>query len=233
VRLPDDTDTSPLEDEFFRELAGGSVAETDPPRPQRPRPERPRMPLGGTDPHGPHPLAAPVPSHKYRNGSARSPAALEEPPPRAPSTVGELRSDRRGRLRAAIALDQGAARKLLIFSYLAYGEDAVPAAIARAQLEVEAPISRRARRPRARPGDRVELHGDSAPQARLRLLADPPGGSGWQTLAKVRAGGDGRWLAEVRFPPDAVSGRYRARVAASPRHGYLAAACRALGVEVR
>ena len=342
MRLPDDTDTSPPEDEFFRQLAGGSLAETDPPPPPRPRPQRPRVPRGGTDPHGPHPIAAAEPGHQDRNGSARSPAALEEPPPRAPrrrgrlaawsslaigalavalvvlgsdgggsrpadssrgvpngspasheaqlrvgwgargahmlrarwrpgaratvvgrlttpggrpvagarvtvlaadvgrpeqgnSTVGELRTDRRGRLRAAIALDRGAARKLLTFSYLAYGDDTVPAALARAQLEVEAPISLRARRPRVRRGGRVELHGDSAPHARLRLLADPPGARGWLTLAKVRAGTDGRWLAEVRFPRDAVSGRYRlrARVAANPRQGYLAAASRALEVEVR
>jgi hypothetical protein len=108
-------------------------------------------------------------------------------PEQGNSTVGELRTDRRGRLRAAIALDRGAARKLLTFSYLAYGDDTVPAALARAQLEVEAPISLRARRRRARRGGRVELRGDSAPHARLKLLADPPGARGWQTLAKVRA----------------------------------------------
>ena len=150
-------------------------------------------------------------------------------------TVGELRTERRGRFRAAIALDRGAARKLLTFSFLAYGDDTVPAAMARARLEVEAPISLRARKGHIRRGGRVELHGDSAPHARVRLLAEPPGASGWHTLAKVRAASDGRWLAEVWFPPDALSGRYRlrARVAANPRLGYLAAASRPLEVEVR
>jgi hypothetical protein len=342
VRLPDHTDTSPLEDEFFRQLAEGSLAETDPPPPPRPRPQQPRVPRDGTDPHGPHPIAAPDAGHAHRGGSAHSQAAPQEPPPRAARrrgrlaawaslaigalavalvvpgsdgedsrpadssrsvpkgslasdeaqlrvgwgaggadmlrprwrpgaratvvgrltapggrpvagapvtvlaadaerpeqgnrTVGELRTDRRGRLRAAIALDRGAARKPLTFSYLAYGDDTVPAALAQAELEVDAPISLRARRPRARRGDQVELQGDSAPHARLRLLADPPGASGWLTLTKVRAGGDGRWRAEVRFPRDALSGRYRlrARVAADPRRGYLAAASRPLEVEVR
>jgi hypothetical protein len=342
VRRPDDTDTNPLEDEFFRQLAEGSLAETDPPRPRRPRPQPPRAPRGGTDPHGPHLIGAPEAGDAHCSGGARSQAAPEELPPRArrrwgrlaagsslaiavlavalvvlgsddeqsgpaaasrgapngspasgepelrvgwgaegadklrarwrpgaratvagrlttPAgrpvagarvtvlaadadrpkegnrTVGELHTNGRGRFRGAIALDRGAARKLLSFSYLAYGDDTVPAAVARVRLEVEAPIRLHARQWRVRRGGRVEFNGDSAPHARVRLVADPPGASGWQPLAKVRAGVDGRWLAEVRFPTDALSGRYRlrARVAANPRLGYLAAASRPLEVEVR
>jgi hypothetical protein len=117
----------------------------------------------------------------------------------------------------------------------AYGDDTVPAAIARARLELEAPISLRTRQRRTRRGGQVELHGDSAPHAALRLLADRPGASGWRTLTKVRAGGDRRWLGKARFPRNAVSGGYRlgARVAASPSRGHRAAASASVSLELR
>jgi 5-hydroxyisourate hydrolase-like protein (transthyretin family) len=174
-------------------------------------------------------------------------AADAERPEQGDRTVGELRTDRDGRLRAAIALDQGAARKLLTFTYLAHAHDTVPAAVDRARLEVSAPSRLHTPTGSAEPGDRVELHGTGAPNATVRLLADPPGrgdwqtlaeppgAGGWQTLATVRAGRNGRWDAEVRFPNDAISGRYRlrARVAANPRRGYLTATSPAVEVEVR
>jgi hypothetical protein len=162
-------------------------------------------------------------------------AADAERPGQGSRTVGELRSDERGRFRAAIALDRGAARKLLGFSYLAYRDDTVPAALARARLYVEAPISMGARERQVRRGERVVLAGRSAPAAALRLQADSPDGRGWQTLARVRAGRDGRWRAGVRVPRGAVGGRYRfrARAAASRRQGYAAAASRPLTIDVR
>jgi hypothetical protein len=121
------------------------------------------------------------------------------------------------------------------FRYPAYGDDIMPAAIARSRLAVEAPISLRARQRRARRGGQVERHGDSAPHAALRPLADRPGASGWWTLAKVRAGCAGRWLDKARFPRDAVSGGYRlrARVAAGPRQGHRAAASAPVSLELR
>jgi 5-hydroxyisourate hydrolase-like protein (transthyretin family) len=150
-------------------------------------------------------------------------------------TVGALRTDERGRFRAAIALDRGATRKLLGFSYLADGDDTAPAALARARLDVEAPIRLVAREPRARRGESVELAGRSAPAAAISLQVDAPDGHGWQTLASVRAGRDGRWRASVRVPPGAIGGRYRfrARVAGSRKQGYAAAATRPVTIEVR
>ena len=87
----------------------------------------------------------------------------------------------------------------------------------------------------ARRGKSVGLAGRSAPAAALGLQADPPDGRGWQTLARVRAGRDGRWRAGVRVPHGAIGGRYRfrARAAASRRQGYAAAASRLVTIEVR
>jgi hypothetical protein len=339
VRPRESSQARPLEDEFFRQLAGRPVADGEPP--PRPGPQPPE-PLGGaTDPLGPHPLAGrELDGDAHRHGGARPQRPPRQPSPGAPRTwgrlaaapslgfvvaalllvvlgadgeqagpagggrgapngspasdearlrvgwgadgadrlrarwrrgaaaivagrlttpggrpvagarvsvraadaerpedgnrtVGELRTDRRGRYRAAIALDRGAARKLLSFSYLAYGHDTVPAA--RAHLEVNAPSSLDAPVRRVRRGDRVELHGRSAPHAALRLLADPPGPGHWRRLTEVRAAADGRWVAAVRFPRDSLRGRYRlrARVAANRRLGYLAAESRPLEVEVR
>ena len=119
------------------------------------------------------------------------------------------------------------------FSCLAYGDDTLPSAIPGAGLEVEAPIGLRARRRRPRRGGQVQLRGDGAPHAALRLLADRPGASGWWALAKVRAGGDGRWLGKAGFPAVSGGNRLRARVAASPRRGHLAAASAPVSLEVR
>jgi len=150
-------------------------------------------------------------------------------------TIGELRSDRRGRFRAAIALDEGAAHKLLSFSYLADPDDTVPAALGRAELRVYAPITLAAPPRRARPGGRLRLRGRSAPEATVRLLTRPPGEDAWRRLVGVRASARGRWEATVRIPAEAATGRYRlrARAAASPERGYLAAASRPVRMEVR
>jgi hypothetical protein len=162
-------------------------------------------------------------------------AADAERPEDGNRTVGELRTDERGRFRAAIALDRGAARRLLSFSYLAYGADTVPAALARARLDVTAPISIVVRERLVRRGESVELAGRSAPAAALALQADPPAGRGWDSVARVRAGRDGRWRARVRVAREAIGGRYRfrARAAASPRQGYAAAASRPVAIGVR
>jgi hypothetical protein len=341
VRPRDGRQTHPLEDEFFRQLAGGSLADTEPTPAVRPRRGRPETTRGTTDPHAPHPLGGagvgpdnselfrrregpqepPPPTSRRRgrlaacgslavvmlavalvafrggggeratadgdggvpNGSPASDearlrvgwgadkaarvrarwrrggraiiagrlttpagkavagarvsvlAADAERPEQGSRSVGELRTDERGRFRAAIALDRGAARKLLSFSYLAHGDDTVPAALARARLDVEAPISMVGRERRARRGGSVVLAGRSAPAAALGLQADSPDGRGWQTLARVRAGRDGRWRASARVPRGAIGGRYRfrARAAASPRQGYAAAASRPVTIEVR
>jgi hypothetical protein len=339
VRPHDGRQTHPLEDEFFRQLAGGSLADTEAAPAARPRRRRPEPPRGATDPHAPHPIGGagvgadssevfrqqeqpqepppPTPHRRGRlaacaslavvmlavalvvfGGGERGPAdsdrgvpngrpasdearlrvgwgpakaarlrarwrrggraiiagrlttpagravagaqvgvlaADAERPEQGSRTVGELRTDERGRFRAAIALDRGVARKLLGFSYLAYRDDTVPAALARARLDVEAPISMGARERQVRRGESVVLAGRSAPAAALGLQAAPPDGRGWQTLARVRAGRDGRWRAGVRVPRGAVGGRYRfrARAAASRRQGYAAAASRPVRIEVR
>jgi hypothetical protein len=161
-------------------------------------------------------------------------AADAQRPEQGSRSVGDLRTDERGRFRAAIALDRGAARKLLTFSYLAHGDDTVPAAVARARLYVTAPISMRAPERQVCRGKSVVLAGRSAPGAALGLQADPPDGRGWQTLARVRAGRDGRWRAGVRVAREAIGRRYRfrARAAASPRQGYAATAGRPVTIEV-
>jgi hypothetical protein len=339
VRPHDGRQTHPLEDEFFRQLAGGSLADSEAAPVARPRRRRPETSRGATDPHAPHPIGAevrpdnselfrprdgpqeppPPTSRRGRlavgaslavvilavalvasgggggeratadgdggvpNGSPASDearlrvgwgadkaarlrarwrrggraiiagrlttpagkavagaevsvlAADAERPEQASRTVGELRTDQRGRFRAAIALDRGAARKLLSFSYLAHGDETVPAAVARARLDVEAPISMVARERLARRGESVVLAGRSAPAAALRLQAHRPDGRGWQSLARVRAERDGRWRASARVPRGAIGGRYRfrARAAASPRQGYAAAASRPVTIEVR
>jgi hypothetical protein len=338
VRPHDGRQTQLLEDEFFRQLAGGSLADTEAAPAARPLRRRPETPRGATDPHAPHPIGGagvgpdsnevlrpreapqepPTPRRWMRLAACASPAVVmlavalvafggggggrgpadsdrgvpngrpasdearlrvgwgaakaatlrarwrrggrasiagrlttpagkavagaqvsalaadAERPEQGSRSVGALRTDERGRFRAAIALDRGAAHKLLSFSYLAYGGDAVPAALARARLEVEAPISMVARERHARRGKSVVLAGRSAPAAALRLQADPPDGRGWQTLARVRAGRDGRWRASARVPRGAVGGRYRfrARAAASPSQGYAAAASRPVTIEV-
>jgi hypothetical protein len=339
VRPHDGRQTHPLEDEFFRQLAGGSLADSEAAPVARPRRRRPETPRGATDPHAPHPIGAevrpdnrelfrprdgpqerpPPTSRRGRlavgaslavvilavalvasgggggeratadgdggvpNGSPASDearlrvgwgadkaarlsarwrrggraiiagrlttaagkavagarvsvlAADAQRPEQGSRSVGDLRTDERGRFRAAIALDRGAARKLLGFSYLAYGDDAVPAALARARLDVEAPISMVARERLARRGESLILEGGSAPAAWLGLQAAAPDGRGWHTLARVRAGRGGRWRTGVRVPRGVIGGRYRfrARAAASRRRGYAAAASRPVTIEVR
>jgi hypothetical protein len=341
VRPQEGRQTHPLEDEFFRQLAGGSFSEIEAVPAARPGRRRPETPRGATDPHAPHPLGGAgvgrdkrevfrprqgpqeLPRPRAVSGGGSPPAqawrsscwqlrwwcspaavgagdrrdsdrgvpngrpASDEPrlrvgwgaakaatlrarwrrggraiitgrlttptgkavagaqvsglaadagrPEQSSRTVGELRTGERGRFRAAIALNRGAARKMLSFSYLAHGDDTVPAALARARLNVTAPISMVARERLARRGERVVLAGRSAPAAALRLQADPADGRGWQTQARVRAGRDGRWRAGVQVPREAIGGRYRlrARAAASPAQGYAAAASRPVTIEVR
>jgi hypothetical protein len=340
VRPHDNRQTHPLGDDFFRQLAGGSLADSEAAPVARPRRWRPETPGGTTGPHAPHPIGAgvgpdnsevfrprqgpqelppPTPHRRGRlaacaslavvmlavallafrgGGGERGPAdrdrgvpsgrpasdearlrvgwgpakaatlgarwrrggsaiiagrlttpagrsvagarvnvlaADAERPEQGSRSVGELRTDERGRFRAAITLDRGAARKLLSFSYLAYGDDTVPAALARARLDVEAPISMVARERLVRREESVILEGRSAPAAWLRLQAAPPDGRGWQTLDRVRAGRDGRWRAGVRVPRGAIGGRFRfrARAAGSPAQGYAAAASRPVTIQVR
>lgn len=162
-------------------------------------------------------------------------AADAATPRRGKRTIGELRSDRRGRFRAAVALDEGAAHKLLSFSYLADPDDTVPAALGQAELRVYAPITLAAAPSRARRGGRLRLRGRSAPGATVRMLTRPPGEDAWRGLVEAGASERGHWEATVRIPADAATGGYhfRARAAASAERGYLAAVSRPVRMEVR
>jgi len=160
-------------------------------------------------------------------------AADATAPRQGKRTVGELRSDRRGRFRAAIALDQGWAHQLLSFRYLDEG-DTGRAALGQAELRVYAPITLAVTPLRSSRGGRLRLRGRSAPGAAVRLLTSPPGGRDWRRLVDVTTTERGRWEAIVRIPADAATGRYRfrARAAASAERGFLAAASRPERLEV-
>ena len=150
-------------------------------------------------------------------------------------TVGEVRTDDGGRFEAAIALDEGAARKRLTFSYLAYANDTVPAAEQQATVAVYAPISLDSDQRDVTRGDAVALDGRSAPSAQVALLASSPDSGRWRELADVQADREGRWRATVRAPRDASPGRWRflARVAPSRDDGFLGADSEPLAIEVR
>lgn len=150
-------------------------------------------------------------------------------------TVGEVRTDREGRFEAAIAIDQGAPRKRLTFSYVAHANDTVPSARARATLAVIPPVTLEADQRGMSRGEAVRLDGRTVPNARISLEVRPPGSDQWRQLDEVQADRDGDWWATVRAPRDASPGRwrFRARAARSPQDGYLAADSRPVGVEVR
>lgn len=150
-------------------------------------------------------------------------------------TVGEVRTDREGRFEAAIALDEGAPRKRLTFSYLAYANDTVPTAEAQATLTVATPVSLDADLSRVDRGQAIDLGGRTAPGARVTLLARQPDSDQGQKLADVQADRDGRWQASVRAPRDAHAGRwsFRARVADSGEGGFVGAQSDPVSVEVR
>ncbi|MDQ3770220.1 MAG: hypothetical protein M3370_12200 [Actinomycetota bacterium] len=162
-------------------------------------------------------------------------AADAAQPEQGKRTVGELRSDREGRLRAAIALDRGAGEKLVSLSYLASPRDAVPSASAQAKLRVHAPVSVELGQRRVRVGQTLRLRGRSVPGAAVELGLSQPGDVRWRTLTTARAERDGGWRVTVRLPRSAPGGRYRfrARVRASKQGGYLAADSPAVAVEVR
>jgi hypothetical protein len=95
VRPHDGRQTHPLEDEFFRQLAGGSLADTEVAPAARPRRRRPETPRGATDPHAPHPIGG-AEVGPDSNEAFRPREAPQGPPPPAPR--------RRGRLAACASL---------------------------------------------------------------------------------------------------------------------------------
>lgn len=148
-------------------------------------------------------------------------------------TVAQVRTDRAGRFHALIALDRGAPRKLLSFSYLARARDTVPAASGRVALRVSAPIAIEAPVGRIRPGETIRLGGRTAPGAQVQLLSRSPGARRWQALTTVPASTDGGWRTPLRIPRSA-RGRYQFRARVKPsRRGWLGADSRALELRVR
>ena len=149
-------------------------------------------------------------------------------------TVGEVRTDREGRFEAAIALDRGAPRKRLTFSYLAYANDTVPAATTRASLVVTPPITLDADQRSMSRGEELTLDGRTTPGARITLAAQAPASDQWQQLDDVQADRHGNWQATVRAPEDASPGtwRFRAQVAQSRDNGYVGANSDPVSVEV-
>lgn len=149
--------------------------------------------------------------------------------------MGEVRSDREGRFAAAIALDRGASRKLLTFAYLPRGRDKLPAATARARLEVAGTISARTPTRRTRRGRSVPLEGRSPAGATVQVLMRQPGPRQWRIHSSAQASRAGRWEAGVYIPSYGPRGRYRlrARVLGDDRRGFLSAKSQPVSVQVR
>jgi hypothetical protein len=150
--------------------------------------------------------------------------------------IGELRTDRDGRLRGAVSVDGGAARKLLTFTHVPNGRDAAAAVTARALLEVSATVTARALSSAARRGGTVRLGGDSAPPAReVEVLVREPGAEGWSRRLLVPTRASGRWEAGFYLPGFARPGvyRFRARVRGDGGRGVLGAESGTLAVRVR
>jgi hypothetical protein len=162
-------------------------------------------------------------------------AADAHRPEEGSRTVGELRTDSRGRFATAVALDRGAPRKLLTFTYLAHSDDDVPAATVRARLTVVAAISTRTSSHRARRGTSVLLGGQSPGGATVEVLSRHPGSEGWLIASVAQATHTGRWEAAVYFPSYAQRGVYRlrARVVGDERRSFLSADSRPVEVRVR
>jgi hypothetical protein len=150
--------------------------------------------------------------------------------------IGELRTDRDGRLRGAVSVDGGPARKLLTFTHVPNGRDAAAAVTARALLEVSATVTARAVSSAARRGGTVRLGGDSAPPAReVEVLVREPRAQGWIRRLLVPTGASGRWEAGFYLPGFARPGvyRFRARVRGDRARGVLGVGSGTLAVRVR
>lgn len=125
----------------------------------------------------------------------------------AEAQVGELTPNEEGDFQAAVALDQGAARKLLTFAYGRDGERA-PLATAKAVLEVEGGLTMTARRS----GRSVLLSGRTRPgRATLRIAVRAPR-SAWSEHSVVRSDSSGNWHARAHLPRPVAPGRYSFRV---------------------
>jgi hypothetical protein len=152
-------------------------------------------------------------------------------------SIGELRTDRHGRLCGAVSVDGGAARKPLTFTHVPNGRDAAAAVTASALLEVSATVTARALSSPARRGGTVRLGGDSAPPTReVEVLVREPGAEGWsrrRLLVPARA--SGRWEAGFYLPGFARPGvyRFRARIRGDSTRGVLGAESGTLAVRVR
>ncbi|MGI8944757.1 MAG: hypothetical protein ACR2GL_00770 [Thermoleophilaceae bacterium] len=162
-------------------------------------------------------------------------AADGSKPERGPRSVGAVQSDARGRFVAAIALDQGAPRKLLSFVYRAHRRDKLPAATGSARLELVAPLSVRTPTPRTRRGRSVPLAGRAPARAAVEVLMLQPGTRRWRTHSSVHATRTGRWEAGVYIPSYGPRGtlRLRARVPGDDRRGFLPTASHPVSVRVR
>ena len=162
-------------------------------------------------------------------------AADAAAPEQGSRTVGEVRTDRRGRFTTAIALDRGAAHKALTFVYLARSRDRVPAAASGARLAVTASISAAATTRETRRGASVELAGRSPRDATIMVLVREPGRPRWHVTSVTRASPAGRWETAAYIPTYARRGTYqlRARAAGDPTRGFLPATSRLIDIRVR
>ena len=149
--------------------------------------------------------------------------------------VGVVRSDRHGRLVAAIALDRGAPHKLLTFAYRARSPDKRPAARARARLEVAAAVSARTLIRRTQRGRSIPLEGRGPPGATVKVLVRRPHSRQWRIHSSVKSSPTGRWQTDVCIPSHAPRGRYRlrARVLGDHRRGFLPAKSQPVSAQVR
>jgi hypothetical protein len=150
--------------------------------------------------------------------------------------IGELRTDRAGRLRGVVSVDGGAARKLLTFTHVPNGRDAAAAVTARVVLEVSATVTARATSRLARRGGTVRLDGDSTPPAReVEILVREPGAEAWSRRLLVPTRPGGRWQAGLYLPSYARRGvyRFRARISGDRARGVLGAESGTLAVRVR
>ena len=162
-------------------------------------------------------------------------AADAAAPEQGSRTVGEVRTDKRGRFTTAIALDRGAARKALTFVYLARGRDRVPAATSGARLAVTAAISAVATTRETRRGASIELAGRSPRDATINMLVREPGRRRWRVTSVTHASPAGRWETAAYVPSYGPRGTYRlrARTAGDPTRGFLPATSRPIAIRVR
>ena len=156
-------------------------------------------------------------------------------PEQGSRTVGEVRTDRLGRFSAAIALDRGAPRKLLTFTYLARSGDKVPAATVRTELAVRGTVSVRPPTRRTQRGRSVVLEGRGPAGATVQVLVREPGLRLWRIRSSAPASRTGRWEAALYIPSYVPRGTYRmrARVLGGQRRGFLPANSRPVRVQVR